>query len=63
MDYLKEKKVTLNSQINESKFDDYFVFRMNQTARRLPVQKELQTLGEFIKSYFLNIDISLLAFG
>ena len=63
MDYLKEKKVTLNSQINESKFDDYFVFRMNQTGRRLPVQKELQTLGEFIKSYFLNIDISLLAFG
>ena len=54
MDYLKEKKVILTSQINESTFDDYVVFRMGQTARRLPVQKELQTLGEFIKSYLVK---------
>ena len=54
MDYLKEKKVFLTSQINESTFDDYVVFRMGQTARRLPVQKELQTLGEFIKSYLVK---------
>ena len=52
--YLKEKKVTLTNQINESTFDDYVVFRMAQTERRLPVQKELQTLGEFIKSYLVK---------
>ena len=54
MEYLKEKKVTLTSQINESTFDDYVSFRMGQTARRIPVQKELQTLGEFIKSYLVK---------
>ncbi len=54
MEYLKEKKVTLTSQINESTFDDYVSFRMSQTARRIPVQKELQTLGEFIKSYLVK---------
>ena len=54
MEYLKEKKVTLTNQINESTFDDYVVFRMAQTERRLPVQKELQTLGEFIKSYLVK---------
>ena len=54
MSYLKEKKVTLTSQINESTFDDYVSFRMGQTARRIPLQKELQTLGEFIKSYLVK---------
>ena len=54
MSYLKDKKVTLTSQINESTFDDYVAYRMTQTARRIPVQKELQTLGEFIKSYLVK---------
>ncbi len=54
MEYLEDKKVTLTSHINESTFDDYVSFRMGQTARRLPVQKELQTLGEFIKSYLVK---------
>ena len=54
MNYLKEKKITITAQINESTFDDYVSFRMGQTARRIPVQKELQTLGEFIKSYLVK---------
>ena len=52
--YIKSKKITLTSQINESTFDDYVVFRMGQTERRLTIQKELQTLGEFVKSYLVK---------
>jgi hypothetical protein len=52
--YIKHKKITLTSQINESTFDDYVVFRMGQTERRLTIQKELQTLGEFVKSYLVK---------
>ena len=52
--YIKSKRITLTSQINESTFDDYVEFRLRKTKRRLPVQKELQTLGEFIKSYLVK---------
>ena len=54
MDYLKEKKVFLTSQINESTFDDYCIFRLKDTDKRILIQRELTVLGEFIKSYLVK---------
>ena len=54
MDYLKEKKVILTSQINESTFDDYCIFRLKDTDKRILIQRELSVLGEFIKSYLVK---------
>lgn len=52
--YLKHKKITMTSQINESTFDDYCLFRLRDTDRRLVIQRELSVLGEFIKSYLVK---------
>ena len=48
--YLKHKKVSMSSQINESTFDDYCIFRLKDTDKRILIQRELSVLGEFIKS-------------
>ena len=52
--YLKHKKITLTSQINESSFDDYVLFRLKTTDKRILIQRELSVLGEFIKSYLVK---------
>ena len=52
--YLKHKKITITSQINESTFDDYVLFRLKTTDKRILIQRELSVLGEFIKSYLVK---------
>ena len=52
--YLKHKKVSMSSQINESTFDDYCIFRLKDTDKRILIQRELSVLGEFIKSYLVK---------
>ena len=52
--YLKNKKITITSQINESTFDDYCIFRLKDTDKRILIQRELSVLGEFIKSYLVK---------
>ena len=52
--YLKHKKVSMSSQINESTFDDYCIFRLRDTDKRILIQRELSVLGEFIKSYLVK---------
>lgn len=52
--YLKHKKITLTSQINETSFDDYIIFRMHDTDKKIVIQRELSILGEFIKSYLVK---------
>ena len=52
--YLKNKKITITSQINESTFDDYCIFRLKDTDKRILIQRELSVLGEFIKSFLVK---------
>ena len=52
--YLQHKKITLTSQLNESTFDDYCIFRLKDTDKRILIQRELAVLGEFIKSYLVK---------
>ena len=52
--YLKHKKITITSQINEATFDDYVLFRLKTTDKRILIQRELSVLGEFIKSYLVK---------
>ena len=52
--YLKHKKITMTSQIDESTFDDYCLFRLRNTDKRILIQRELSVLGEFIKSYLVK---------
>ena len=52
--YLKHKKVSMSSQINESTFDDYCIFRLKDTDKRILIQRELSVLGEFIKSFLVK---------
>ena len=52
--YLKHKKVSMTSQINESTFDDYCIFRLKDTDKRILIQRELSVLGEFIKSFLVK---------
>ena len=52
--YLKHKKISMTSQINESTFDDYCIFRLRDTDKRILIQRELSVLGEFIKSYLVK---------
>ena len=52
--YLKWKKITLTSQINETSFDDYCIYRLKDTDKRILIQRELSILGEFIKSYLVK---------
>ena len=52
--YLKHKKVSITSQINESTFDDYCIFRLKDTDKRILIQRELSVLGEFIKSFLVK---------
>ena len=51
---LKTKKLTLTNHIDESSFDDYCIFRLRDTDKRLIIQRELSVLGEFIKSYLVK---------
>ena len=52
--YLNWKKITMTSQINETTFDDYCIFRLKDTDKRILIQRELSILGEFIKSYLVK---------
>ena len=52
--YLRHKKLTLTNHINETSFDDYCIFRLKDTDKRLIIQRELSVLGEFIKSYLVK---------
>ena len=52
--YLRHKKLTLTNHIDESSFDDYCIFRLRDTDKRLIIQRELSVLGEFIKSYLVK---------
>ncbi len=52
--YLKNKKITITSQINESTFDEYCIFRLKDTDKRILIQRELSVLGEFIKSFLVK---------
>ncbi len=52
--YLKHKKITMTSQIDASTFDDYCLFRLKDTDKRILIQRELSVLGEFIKSYLVK---------
>ncbi|ABX09462.1 hypothetical protein [Prochlorococcus marinus] len=52
--YLKKKKVTFTTQINPTTFDDYPVYRLKQTDKRIVIHRELAVLGEFIKSYLVK---------
>ena len=52
--YLRNKKITMTSQIDTSTFDDYVLFRLKTTDKRILIQRELSVLGEFIKSYLVK---------
>ena len=52
--YLNWKKITMTSQINETSFDDYCIYRLKDTDKRILIQRELSILGEFIKSYLVK---------
>ena len=52
--FLKWKKITMTSQINETSFDDYCIYRLKDTDKRILIQRELSVLGEFIKSYLVK---------
>ena len=52
--YLRHKKITITSQIHEASFDDYVLFRLKDTNKRILIQRELSVLGEFIKSYLVK---------
>ena len=44
----------LSDEINPTTFDDYPVYPLKQTDKRIVIHRELAVLGEFIKSYLVK---------
>ena len=52
--YFKYKKITITSQINQSTFDDYVLFRLRNTDKRIVIQREISVIKEFFKNYLIK---------
>lgn len=61
--YFKNKKITITSQINQSTFDDYVLFRLRNTDKRIVIQREISVIKEFFKTIWLSTNMWKVAYG